>query len=134
MFQSFLLPVSVLDDQRPYLMVKVSFPELKLIIMIKQRRPNSNHTIPLPLILLNKPTNLLKLFDLLHGLIVNILPLLDKPPLILLQFPREGKLPQYEVDIILEIFDDVIVVLEELDIGVVDLVVGLVIFLYADVQ
>lgn len=134
MFQSFLLPVSVFNDQRPYLMVKVSFPELKLIIMIKQRRPNSNHTIPLLLIQLNKPANLLKLLDLLHGLIVNILPLLDKPPLALLQFPREGKLPQYKVDIILEVLDDVIVVLEELDIGVVDLVVGFVIFLDADVQ
>lgn len=93
MFKSFLLPVSVFDDQCPYLMEKVSFPELKLVIMIKQRRLHSHHTIPLPRILLNKPTNLLELFDLLHGLIVNILPLLDKPPPALLQFPSEGKLP-----------------------------------------
>lgn len=113
MFEPFLFPVSILDDQCPYLMEEVPLVELKLVIVIEQRRPHSHHAILLLRVLLYKLNDLLQLLDLLHGLVVNILLLLDKTTLALFQFPCEGKLPQYEVDVVLEIPDDVVVVLEE---------------------
>ena len=93
-------------------MVSVSFGELKLVVVIEQRGSHSNHPVLLAPILLNKLADPLDLLDLLHGLIVNILSLPDEAPLGLLQLPRKGKLPQYEVDALLEVLDDVAVVLE----------------------
>lgn len=82
--EPFLLPVSILDDHRPDLMVEIPLCELKLVIVIEQRGANSHHAILLRLILPNKLNDPLQLLDLLHGLVVDILLLPDEAALVLL--------------------------------------------------
>ena len=65
-------------------MVEIPLCELKLVIVIEQRGANSHHAILLRLILPNKLNDPLQLFDLLHGLVVDILLLPDEAALVLL--------------------------------------------------
>jgi hypothetical protein len=50
------------------------------------------------------------------------------------ELPCKGKLPQYEVDAIFEILDEVVVALEEDDVVIVYFVVGFIVLLDADIE
>lgn len=115
-------------------MIKMSFLRLKSVMMIEYWRSNQEHTIFLLWVLLNKVYGQFQLLHLLYWLIRDILLFFSETILCLFQLSGKCELSKYEIDVIFKVFDDVIVVSEEVDITVIVVVVWLIILLYSDVH
>lgn len=102
--------------------------------MIEYWRTNEKHTIFLLRILLDKVDGQFQLFHLLHWLIRNILLFPSETILSFLQLSRKSEFSKNEVDIIFKVFDDVIVIPEEVYIIVIVVVVWLIVLLDSDVH
>lgn len=77
---------------------------------------------------------MLEPINLMYRLVVDIFLLSCETVFICLQFGSKIELLQNKFDAVLNIFDDIVIGVEEFDVAIIDIVILLQVFLYADVE